>query len=172
MRGKDSLAVSISGTPDRGGVCLSRLDKLWINGFALWPRIFSLLLVLAFIDLDHKVLPNVLTLPGLVSGLIFSLLGWTIPVVHSLVGAVLGFGVITLIVLVSKGGMGMGDAKLMALIGSFLGWIPVFYVIFWASALGAVVTIIYLYLTKQDRKTPVPFGPFLAVAALAYFFFV
>lgn len=133
---------------------------------------FSLLLVLAFIDLDHKVLPNVLTLPGLVLGLIFSLLGWTIPIVHSLVGAVLGFGVITLIVLVSKGGMGMGDAKLMALIGSFLGWIPVFYVIFWASALGAVVTIIYLYLTKQDRKTPVPFGPFLAVAALACYLFV
>lgn len=132
---------------------------------------FSLLLVLAFIDLDHKVLPNALTVPGLVIGLLFSLIGWTIPVVQSLAGAILGFGVIILIVLISKGGMGMGDAKLMALIGSFLGWIPVFYVLFWASALGAVVGIVYLYLTKQDRTTPVPFGPFLAVAALACFFF-
>ena len=87
---------------------------------------FSFLLVLAFIDLDHKLLPNVLTLPGVGLGLIFSLLVWTSPFLTSVLGAAVGFGLLFLIVLTSRGGMGMGDAKLMALIGSFLGWKAVF----------------------------------------------
>jgi|LFRM01.1.fsa_nt_gb prepilin signal peptidase PulO-like enzyme (type II secretory pathway) len=133
---------------------------------------FSFLLVLAFIDLDHKLLPNVLTLPGVGLGLIFSLLGWTSPFLTSVLGAAVGFGLLFLIVLTSRGGMGMGDAKLMALIGSFLGWKAVFYVLFGASVLGSVGGILYLYITKQDRKTPIPFGPCLAVAGIALYFFL
>lgn len=132
----------------------------------------SLLLVLAFIDLDHKLLPNVLTLPGVGVGLLFSLLGWTTPVLDSLLGAIVGFVLITVIVVVSRGGMGMGDAKLLALVGSFLGWKAVFYVLFWGSVFGAIVGIIYLYITKQDRKTPIPFGPFLAAAGIICYFFL
>ena len=133
---------------------------------------FSLLLVLAFIDLDHKILPNVLTLPGVVLGFAFSVLGWTGSVLDSVLGAVVGFGLITLIAVISRGGMGMGDAKLMAMIGAFSGWKAVLYVLFGASLLGSIGGIIYLYVTKQDRKTPIPFGPSLAVAAIVMYFFL
>lgn len=132
---------------------------------------FSLLFVLSLIDLEHKILPNVLTLPGLALGLIFALVGFNLSFLQSLLGAGVGFGLIFIIALISRGGMGMGDAKLMALIGAFLGWKAIFYVLFGASLVGSVVGIVYLYVTKQDRKTPIPFGPFLAFAALIYFFF-
>ena len=131
---------------------------------------YSFLLVLALIDLDHKLLPNVLTLSGVGLGLVFSLLGWTIPFGQSVLGAAVGFAVIVAIVVISRGGMGMGDAKLMALIGSFLGWHAVFYVLFWGSVVGSISGIIYLYLTRQDKKTPLPFGPSLAVAAIVLYF--
>jgi leader peptidase (prepilin peptidase)/N-methyltransferase len=131
---------------------------------------YSFLLVLALIDLDHKLLPNVLTLSGVGLGLVFSLLGWTIPFGQSVLGAAVGFAVIVAIVVISRGGMGMGDAKLMALIGSFLGWQAVFYVLFWGSVVGSISGIIYLYLTRQDKKTPLPFGPSLAAAAIVLYF--
>ncbi len=131
---------------------------------------FSFLLVLALIDLDHKILPNVLTLPGLGVGLAVSLLGFSIPFRCSVLGASVGFLLIFLIALASRGGMGMGDAKLMAMIGSFLGWQGVFFVLFLGSLFGAVGGIVYLYLTKQGRKTPIPFGPSLALAALIIYF--
>lgn len=130
----------------------------------------SLLLILALIDLEHKILPNVLTVPGIILGAVFALLGWNLSFCSSLFGAGIGFGVIFLIILLSKGGMGMGDLKMMALIGAFLGWKAVFYVLFGASLLGSVGGILYLYLTKQDRKTPIPFGPSLALAAVFVYF--
>ena len=87
---------------------------------------FSLLFVLALIDLDHKLLPNALTLPGIAFGLFFALLGWSIPFWSSVLGVSLGFAVMFAIALISRGGMGMGDVKLMAMIGAFLGWQKVF----------------------------------------------
>jgi leader peptidase (prepilin peptidase)/N-methyltransferase len=133
---------------------------------------FSILLLLALIDLEHKLLPNVLTVPGIVFGLVFALLGWTSSFWTSILGAVVGFLLLFLIALASRGGMGMGDVKFMAMIGAFLGWKSVFYVLFGASLLGSVGGILYLYLTKQGRKTPIPFGPSLAVAALIVYFIV
>lgn len=144
-------------------------SSTWIELF-VGLVFFSLLLVLAFIDLDHKLLPNVLTLPGLVLGLVFALLGWNLSFWSSVLGALVGFLVMFVIALISRGGMGMGDAKLMAMIGAFLGWKNVFFVLFWASVLGSMGGILFLYFTKQDRKTPIPFGPCLAVAAFAFYF--
>lgn len=132
---------------------------------------FSLLLLLALIDLEHKILPNLLTGLGIGLGLLFGLLGWTSSFWTSLLGAVFGFLLMILIALISRGGMGMGDVKLMALIGSFMGWKAIFYVLFGASLLGSIGGIVYLYLTKQDRKTPIPFGPCLAIAAIVCFFY-
>jgi leader peptidase (prepilin peptidase)/N-methyltransferase len=130
--------------------------------------LFSLLVILAFIDLEHGVLPNKLTVPGVGVGLFVALIGWSIPFKESAGGAIVGFVIITLIVLISRGGMGMGDAKLLALIGAFLGWIAVLYVLFWASVLGSIGGILYLYVTKQGRNTRIPFGPSLAAAAVGY----
>jgi len=140
--------------------------------FVVGVSFFSFLLVLALIDLEHQVLPNKLTVLGLGCGLLFSLFGWTLPFPRSLLGALVGFGLVFVIVVISRGGMGMGDAKLLALIGAFLGWKAVFYVLFWASVLGALGGLLYLYITKQDRKTPIPFGPSLAAAAMVLYFFL
>ena len=133
---------------------------------------FSLLFLLALIDLEHKVLPNVLTVPGIILGLVFALLGWTSSFWTSVLGAAVGFLLMFLIALISRGGMGMGDVKLMAMIGAFLGWKSVFYVLFGASVLGSIGGILYLYLTRQARKASIPFGPSLAVAALILYFVV
>ena len=113
---------------------------------------FSILGVLAFIDVEHGILPNKITIPGIGLGFLFAIIGWTIPVIESLGGAVLGFGLIVSIVLLSRGGMGMGDAKLLAVVGAFLGWQAVLYVLFWASVLGSVGGILYLYVTKKIAR--------------------
>ena len=64
----------------------------------------------------------------------------------------------------------MGDYKLIAKIGAFFGWRAVFLVLFGASVVGSIGGILYIYLTKQDRKTPIPFGPALALATLVCYF--
>lgn len=133
---------------------------------------FSLLFVLALIDLEHKLLPDVLNLPGIALGLLFALFGWTLPFWSSVVGAAVGFGLLLTIALISRGGMGMGDVKLMALIGSFLGWKAVFYVLFGGALIGTVSGLVYLYKTRQGRKTPIPFGPSLGLAALICYLLV
>ena len=89
-----------------------------------------------------------------------------------MVGDEVGFGLLLTIALISRGGMGMGDVNLMALIGSFLGWKAVFYVLFGGALIGTVSGLLYLYKTKQGRKTPIPFGPSLAFAAFLYFLIV
>lgn len=130
---------------------------------------FSLLLVIAFIDLQHKIVPNVLSVPGIVLALGFSLVGWSITWQQSILGIVIGGLIILVISLVSRGGMGMGDMKLLAMVGGFLGPWNSLLVLFWASVFGSIFGIGYLYLTKQDWKTPIPFGPFIAGAALLVF---
>ena len=131
---------------------------------------FSLLLILGLIDLDHKILPNVLTLSGMVIGLLFAFLGWTIGLGQAVLGLVVGFGVVFLIALLSRGGMGMGDVKLLGFIGAFLGWKLSLVTLFLAAFFGMIAGFIYLKKTGQDRKTPIPFGPFLALAALILYF--
>ena len=127
---------------------------------------FIYLLVLSFIDLEHKILPDVLTLSGLGLGLAFSLFGWTIPFVQSAAGAVIGGGLLLLVAILSRGGMGMGDVKLMFMIGAFLGWQGSLITLFAASLLGTTVGGLYLIITKKGGKTPIPFGPFLAMGAV------
>jgi leader peptidase (prepilin peptidase)/N-methyltransferase len=130
---------------------------------------FSLLVIIALIDLEHKLIPNILSIPGIIAGLLLSCLGWGVPWTQSLLGTAVGGGVMLAIALISRGGMGMGDVKLLALIGAFLGPWQTLLVLFWASVLGSVGGLIYLYLTKQGRKTPIPFGPALAAAAFAVY---
>jgi len=136
-----------------------------------WPALvarlllFSLLLVAGAIDLRHQRLPNVITIPGAVLGVVLAMLGWTIPFWSSLLGMLVSGGLLLAIALMTNG-MGMGDVKLAALIGAFIGPWPALGSIFIASASGALIGLVYLFVTKQGRKTPIPFGPFLALGAL------
>lgn len=93
-------------------------------------------------------------------------MGWTIPIEQSLFGIIIGGGVMLSIAVLSRGGMGMGDVKLLAMIGALVGPWNSLLVLFWASVTGSIAGIIFLYVTKQGRKTPIPFGPALALAGL------
>jgi leader peptidase (prepilin peptidase)/N-methyltransferase len=124
------------------------------------------LLIVSFIDLQHKIIPDVITLPGIIAGVVASLLLTPVGVVSSILGVVLGGGLFFLVAVISRGGMGGGDIKLIAMIGAFLGWQAVLMTIFLGTFTGAVVGLALMLLGKKGRKDMVPFGPFLALGAL------
>lgn len=127
------------------------------------------LIVLFAIDLDHHLLPNVITLPGIVVGLAFSVVtepGW----VSSAIGVAVGGGILWLIAEVyyrvrHEEGLGMGDVKMLAMIGAFIGWPLTIVTLMMASFAGAGVGLFVIALRKGDMKYALPFGTFLAVGA-------
>ncbi len=143
-------------------------------GFSVQGMIFALLatclLIVSFIDLAHKIIPDVITLPGIVAGLFASLLLTPVSLGSAVLGVCLGGGLFFLVAVVSRGGMGGGDIKLIAMIGAFLGWQAVLVTIFLSSLSGAVAGLGLMVLKKKGRKDPLPFGPFLALGALLAMF--
>lgn len=129
------------------------------------------LLIISFIDLEHKLVPDLITVPGIVAGLLFSLLVPPAQFLNSLYGVVLGGGLFYLIALVSRGGMGGGDIKLIAMIGAFVGWKLTLVAMFAAILLGSLVAVALLILKLKRRKDMIPFGPFLALGALGALFY-
>jgi leader peptidase (prepilin peptidase)/N-methyltransferase len=136
--------------------------------FAVHAALTSTLLTVAVIDYDHKIIPNTITLPGIVIGLGLSL--WALPItpLASLLGILLGGVFFYLIALVSKGGMGGGDIKLIAMIGAFLGWQGAFFTILSGTLLGSLVGVTLMVLGKKGRKDKVPFGPFLSIGTILF----
>jgi leader peptidase (prepilin peptidase)/N-methyltransferase len=152
----------------------------WKFGFG-WPAVAGLvltwfLIALTFIDVDHQLLPDNLTLPLLWIGLLLSLWappggGAPIPMDprESIVGAIAGYLSLWSVyhlfrLLTGKEGMGYGDFKLFAALGAWLGWKMLLPIILIAAAVGAVVGIAMLARRGQNRSTPIAFGPFLAAA--------
>jgi leader peptidase (prepilin peptidase) / N-methyltransferase len=136
--------------------------------FVSYTLLTSALLVVALIDFDHKIIPNIITLPGIAVGLGLSI--WALPItpLTSLLGLLVGGALFYLIALVSKGGMGGGDIKLIAMIGAFLGWQGALFTIFSGALLGSVVGIMLMFLGRKGRKDKVPFGPFLSCGAILF----
>ena len=131
----------------------------------------SLLVIINVSDLTYMLIPNKILLfflPLLVIARIVSPLE---PWWDSLLGAIVGFSMLLLIAVVSKGGMGGGDIKLFFLIGVVLGTIHTLLTLFLASVIGMVIGMIVLKMRGQGRKTPVPFGPAIAVGALIAYFY-
>ncbi|PIE59060.1 MAG: prepilin peptidase [Desulfobulbus propionicus] len=134
------------------------------------------LLVIIFIDIHHQIIPDVISLPGILIGLAGSFFSQNLSWEQSVFGVVLGGGVLFLVAVVyfkitGKDGMGGGDIKLLAMIGAFLGWQSLLFVIFVSSLTGSVVGIAAMAKQKKGGKTRIPFGPFLAVAAYVYLFY-
>jgi leader peptidase (prepilin peptidase) / N-methyltransferase len=131
---------------------------------------FSLLVPIVFIDIDHRIIPDELSLGGLAAGLLFSFLpggDWK----GSAIGALLGGGILYATAILYEKvrgmeGMGGGDVKLLAMIGAFLGWRGALATVFLGSFLGAVGGIIAMRKGGEGLKTAIPFGPYLCVAAL------
>jgi leader peptidase (prepilin peptidase)/N-methyltransferase len=133
------------------------------------------LVVITFIDLDHQIIPDVISLPGIIVGIVFSLVS-PITLWDSLIGAVVGAGILWAVFwgyyfLTHEEGIGGGDVKLLAMIGAFLGWQAIFFTLFCASFIGAVVGLIIMRIRHADGKMALPFGPFLSLGALCYLFF-
>lgn len=136
----------------------------------------SSLVVITFIDLDHQIIPDSISLPGILIGFLFSFFlpwsGW----LNSLSGILLGGGSLFLVAwgyekLTGKEGMGGGDVKLLAMMGAFLGWRSVPFIIFAASLVGSVIGVSVMMAQKKDGKLAIPFGPFLAFGAVLYIFY-
>ena len=134
------------------------------------------LIVITFIDIDHRIIPDRLTLPGIV---VFFCAAFAIPSlswIDSLIGVAVGGGSLFAVavayhLLTHKEGMGGGDIKLLAMIGALVGWKGVFFTIFVSSAVGTLVGLLIMVATRQNLKLAVPFGPFLSIGATAYIFF-
>ncbi|MCJ7459114.1 MAG: prepilin peptidase [candidate division Zixibacteria bacterium] len=145
--------------------------------FASKLFLFTSLMVIFFIDLKHQLIPDVITLPGIAAGLIFSLLSKSPSFLDSLIGIISGGGLFYLVALAGdkifkKESMGGGDIKLAAMLGAFLGWQKILLVFFLASFLGALAGIIFLILSPKLRENRlIPFGPFLAIATAICIFF-
>jgi leader peptidase (prepilin peptidase) / N-methyltransferase len=135
----------------------------------------SALVVITFIDIEHQIIPDEISLPGIVVGFVCSFFlsghGW----LNSLLGILLGGGSLLLVAyayqwLTGKEGMGGGDIKLLAMLGAFLGWKAIPFIIFASSLVGSVVGISLMLIQKKDSKLAIPFGPYLAFGALLFIF--
>jgi leader peptidase (prepilin peptidase)/N-methyltransferase len=134
----------------------------------------SILIALFGIDLEHQILPNVITLPGIVIGLLFSLIappGIRDAVIGALVGAGILYGIAAAYYLWRREeGMGMGDVKMLAMLGAFLGWKAVLVTLVLASFSGALIGMAMMAVQRGGMKYALPFGTFLALGALAAMF--
>jgi leader peptidase (prepilin peptidase)/N-methyltransferase len=134
------------------------------------------LLVIIFIDIHHQIIPDVISLPGIVLGVLFSLISDTVTWQSSLIGLLVGGGVLYAVayfyyLLRKADGMGGGDIKLLAMIGAWLGWQSLPFVIFASSLSGSIVGLIAMFYQKKGGRTRIPFGPFLSLSALVYTFY-
>jgi leader peptidase (prepilin peptidase)/N-methyltransferase len=151
----------------------TRYGLIW-EALLLYGLVAALLIV-TFIDMDHKIIPNVISYPGIIIGFAASFFSRFITYKESLLGIAVGAGILLLVAsgyyfFTKKEGMGGGDVKLLAMIGAFLGWEAVIFTIFVGSAVGTVLGIAVALKTQKGRKAAVPFGPFLSLGALLYLF--
>lgn len=140
------------------------------------------LIVISFIDYDYYIIPDLITYPGTIIGVIFSLLNsfyhfadypfletWQ----ESLIGLATGGGGLFLVawlylVIRKKDGLGLGDVKLLAVVGAWLGLEGVFVTIFLGSLIGTIGGVVGLLIMRREFSKPIPFGPYLAIACGAY----
>ena len=134
------------------------------------------LLVIIFIDIRLQIIPDVISLPGIVLGVVFSLVNTSVTWQDSLIGLFAGGGVLYALALLYTilrkiDGMGGGDIKLLAMIGAWLGWQSLPFVILASSMTGSIFGLIAMQRQKLGGQTRIPFGPFLSFAALFYVFY-
>jgi len=169
------LTYDFNGVPPLGFPMNPVTVLLIIKGFIF----ATMLLILAMIDLEHKLLPNRITVPGFFIGILTAVLAvhwspmfeigsgwWSGPVdllLQSLLGALIGGGLLFLIAVLVPAGMGMGDIKLMAMVGAFVGARAIGPSLFMGFVFGGVIAILLMVLRKKKRKDMIPFGPFLAL---------
>ena len=143
-----------------------------------------LFIILLLIDLEHGILPNKIVYPGIIIAIVIAVLGsifgfepgyvaetgFRLWIVDTAIGGGIGFGLLFVIALLSRGGMGWGDVKLAALIGMVTGFPLVFIAMLLATISGGLTAAILLLAKLKGRKDAIPFGPFLSLATMATLF--
>lgn len=148
--------------------------------FFVYVVFISVLIVITFIDLDHQIIPDIISLPGIpiffVAALLIPSASLSNALINSVIGILAGGGSLLFIAwsyeLITKNeGMGGGDIKLLAMIGALLGIKGVLFTIFASSAIGTVIGLFVMVITRNNMKLAIPFGPFLSAGAVLYLFF-
>jgi leader peptidase (prepilin peptidase) / N-methyltransferase len=135
----------------------------------------SALVVIAFIDLDHQIIPNVITMPGIPLGLLVGVVLGDPPILDRVIGTLAGAGFLYLVLffgsaLYGQEAMGEGDLNLIALVGAFLGWRGVVVTILVGCLVGSAMGLALIGLRRLRRREHIPFGPFLAFGATVALF--
>jgi len=166
------------------------------SSFFIHFILISSLVVVSVIDLDHRIIPDVISLPGIGVGFLASFVKpveghndflvlfvfkglrgvLTMATLDSLLGIVIGGGLLYCVAVLfywatKKEGMGGGDIKLLAMIGAFLGWSSTVFTILVSSLIGSIVGVGLMVVKGADSKYAIPFGPFLSMGAVIYLFF-
>lgn len=131
--------------------------------FIAAAALLSALVAITGIDLDHQLVPDAITLPGILTGVIANVASPNGSWLDSLIGIALGGGIFFVIILVRPDAMGGGDMKLGAMLGAFMGWKVTLVALFVAVVVGGIAAVIVLAAGRKGRKDPIPFGPFLAL---------
>lgn len=163
-------------------LCMGLLSLALFNNFGMsFEYVFyfvflGALLVIIFIDMHHQIIPDIISLPGIVLGFAGSFLNAQVSWQDSGIGILVGGGILYSIafgyyLLTKRDGMGGGDIKLLAMIGAFLGWQSLLFVVFFSSLTGSIVGIGAMVKQGKGGRTRIPFGPFLALSAMGYLFF-
>ena len=153
------------------GIALVLLYRFHMSIKFLTMFLFSCsLIVVTFIDLAHRIIPDIISIPGILAGIIASYFLPGITYIDSILGALAGGGILYLVtwgyyLVTRRMGMGGGDIKFLAMIGAFLGWKAIPFVIFLSAAVGSIIGIAFILISRADRHYQIPFGPFLALAA-------
>ena len=144
--------------------------------FFVFMSFIAALICISFIDLEHQLIPDVISIPGIIAGFVLSLFFNHVTWIDSLAGIITGGGILLIVAVVfevlrKKEGMGGGDVKLLAMIGAWLGWKAIPFVIIASSLTGSIAGIAAMALSGKGLQTKIPFGPFLALGAILYIFF-
>lgn len=148
-----------------------RFGMTWTT-LVFWILV-GLLVVISFIDLDHQIIPDIISLPGIPLGFLLTFLVPWLSWRDSLLGILVGGGSLACVAgvyyLVTRTeGMGMGDIKLLAMLGAFMGWKAILPIIFLGSLVGSLIGVPLMLIKGSNGKLAIPFGPFLSLGAVIY----
>jgi leader peptidase (prepilin peptidase)/N-methyltransferase len=160
-----------------GLICLALYIRYGLTAQSLFLLLFaSALLAVTFIDLDYQIIPDVISIPGIFFGIGASYFIPNLSWLESLLGILTGGGTLFLVAIgykwvTGREGMGGGDIKLLAMVGAWLGWKAIPFVLFSSSLIGLLIGGATVLISKRGLRSKIPFGPFLALSSLMYIFF-
>ena len=133
--------------------------------FLKYALLASVLLVVSLIDLEHQIIPDEIVIFSIVAGIVMNIAARDVSLMSSAIGFFAASGILLLLAIITKGGMGGGDIKLMAAVGLFIGTGPVLLGLFLSFIIGGIISFILILFKIKGRKDYIPFGPFLSIGS-------